>query len=46
MGFLTKELIYQKTPQQLTALLYEVCIDTLTAAHSTYRSERIYGSKY
>ena len=31
MGFLTKELIYQKTPQQLTALLYEVCIDTLTA---------------
>ncbi len=26
MDFLTKELIYQKSPQQLTALLYEVCI--------------------
>ncbi|MBS4178273.1 flagellar export chaperone FliS [Lederbergia citrea] len=32
MEFLTKELIYQKTPQQITGLLYEVCIDCLTEA--------------
>ncbi|MCJ8007589.1 flagellar export chaperone FliS [Lederbergia wuyishanensis] len=32
MDFLTKELIYQKTPQQLTAFLYEVCIDHLKEA--------------
>jgi len=32
MDFLTKELIYQKTPQQLTGLLYEVCIDHLQEA--------------
>lgn len=32
MNFLTKELIYQKTPQQLTGLLYEVCIDNLQEA--------------
>ncbi|MBS4200401.1 flagellar export chaperone FliS [Bacillus sp. FJAT-49732] len=32
MDFLTKELIYQKTPQQLTAFLYEACIDHLKEA--------------
>ncbi len=32
MDFLTKELIYQKTPQQITALLYEAGIAKLTEA--------------
>ncbi|MBS4219326.1 flagellar export chaperone FliS [Bacillus sp. FJAT-49711] len=32
MDFLSKELIYQKTPQQLTAFLYEACIDHLKEA--------------
>ncbi|MBW8349441.1 flagellar export chaperone FliS [Bacillus sp. IITD106] len=32
MDFLTKELIYQKTPQQLTAFLYEACIGHLKEA--------------
>ncbi|CAM4131366.1 flagellar export chaperone FliS [Lederbergia lenta] len=32
MDFLTKELIYQMTPQKITALLYEVCINHLQDA--------------
>ncbi|MFK4997180.1 flagellar export chaperone FliS [Bacillus sp. N9] len=32
MDFLTKELIYQMTPQKITGLLYEVCIDQLEGA--------------
>ncbi|MCR2822355.1 flagellar export chaperone FliS [Lederbergia panacisoli] len=32
MEFLTKELLYQQTPQQLTAFLYEACIDNLKEA--------------
>lgn len=27
--FLTEELIYKKSPQEITAMLYETCIDTL-----------------
>ena len=30
--FLTEELIYKKTPQEITALLYEACIVTLEEA--------------
>ncbi|USK72572.1 flagellar export chaperone FliS [Peribacillus asahii] len=32
MAFLTKEIIYQKTPQELTAFLYEGLIENLEAA--------------
>lgn len=42
MDFLTKELIYQMTPQKITALLYEVCIDHLqTAIQSIEANEPI-----
>ncbi|WP_066290355.1 flagellar export chaperone FliS [Bacillus sp. FJAT-29937] len=30
--FLTEELIYKKSPQEITSLLYEVCITTLEEA--------------
>lgn len=32
MDYLTNELIFQKTPQELTALLYEACMENLEAA--------------
>lgn len=32
MDFLTEELLYQKSPQELTSLLYEVLIDNLKAS--------------
>jgi flagellar secretion chaperone FliS len=32
MEFLTEEAVYQKTPQQLTALLYESLIDSIESA--------------
>lgn len=31
-NFLTEELIFKKSPQEITALLYEACIDTLEEA--------------
>lgn len=31
-NFLTEELIFKKSPQEITALLYEACIDTLEKA--------------
>ena len=34
MQFLSEEMIYQKTSQELTALLYEACLDNLESAIS------------
>ncbi|WP_237562932.1 flagellar export chaperone FliS [Bacillus dakarensis] len=37
--FLTEEMIFKKTPQEITALLYEACIDTLEEAISAIRKK-------
>ncbi|RLQ96796.1 flagellar export chaperone FliS [Falsibacillus albus] len=42
MEFLTKELIYQKSPQEITSLLYEAAIDDLSnAIHDIYNKQFI-----
>ncbi|KYD16922.1 flagellar export chaperone FliS [Saccharococcus caldoxylosilyticus] len=41
MDFLTEELVYQKTPQQLTSLLYEALIDSIQLA-ITYTQQKDY----
>ncbi|KIQ94725.1 Flagellar protein fliS [Anoxybacillus thermarum] len=46
MDFLTEEAVYKKTPQQLTALLYEGLIDSLEEAiENTKKSNYIHANK-
>lgn len=40
MEFLTEELLYQKSPQELTSLLYEVLIDNLKASIKDVEDKR------
>lgn len=46
MDFLTEEAVYQKTPQQLTALLYEGLIESIEEAiHYTKQKDYIKANK-
>ena len=40
VGFLTEELIYQKSSQELTSLLYEVLIDNLNSSIEDIKEKR------
>lgn len=43
-NFLTEELIFKKSPQEITALLYEACIDTLEAAVTAIKKKDYFTS--
>lgn len=41
MDFISKEFIYQKSPQELTALLYEACLTHLESAIEHIEAQRM-----
>ncbi|KAF0825028.1 flagellar export chaperone FliS [Cytobacillus firmus] len=42
--FLTEELIYKKSPQEITSMLYEACIDNLEGAISALKKKDYFTS--
>ncbi|EWG11485.1 flagellar export chaperone FliS [Cytobacillus firmus] len=42
--FLTEELIYKKSPQEITSMLYEACIDNLERAISALKKKDYFTS--